>query len=269
MSVAAPSRPQIQTWRTGHLTESAAYLAITAETWEHAFSTAYNHTLAPGGSPWSGQTAHATIVRAHDDRLKVFAVADTLHETAARARSGAAEIEAAQRRALATIARAEEAGLAVHDDLSVSWESSGNDFGDSIGEAEAKIHAAHIWAEALSLVETDTAVANSLTTTAGLGPLPEPPAVGPLEADAVQLPGPRWGATTELPPAPAGKEWHYYWNWGWTLEAPLKNCSTGEKFWDTALIVTGGLGAIFTGPVGFIAGLAVAGEASHELGQCK
>lgn len=71
-----------------------------------------------------------------------------------------------------------------------------------------------------------------------------------------------------LPPAPPGKEWHYYAGGGWSLEDPLKPCSGRHEFWDLALIGGGLLGAVFNGPLGFLGGLIAVGSAGSDLGQC-
>lgn len=71
-----------------------------------------------------------------------------------------------------------------------------------------------------------------------------------------------------LPPAPPGKEWHYYASGGWSLEDALKPCSGQHEFWDVAQIGGGLLGAVFGGPLGFIGGLIAAGAAGSDLGEC-
>jgi hypothetical protein len=214
-----------------------------------------------------GHTAQAVIARAETDRRTVLTIADTLHGVAQQARLGAADIDNARTAALESIDRAESIGLMVNDDLSVYWDSTGNQFADAILESKAQTHADEIWTRARALSSIDTAVANGLTRALGLGDLPAAPEPT-HDGSGAQLIGKSWSAV-QLPPAPPGKEWHYYWNWGWVLEEPLRDCDSSDEFWNLLLVGGGAVSSIFGGPVGFFTGIPTAGAAANELNQCK
>ncbi|BBZ32400.1 hypothetical protein [Mycolicibacterium confluentis] len=159
-----PTRSQIEAWDTSHLTSAARSWSATADQWEASFSTIHQGALAPGGSGWDGATAAATARRTQSDKLTVIGIADDLCAAASTATVGAREISAAKNVVLDAIRRAEDAGLDVGEDLSLSSREEfppGPEYDAKL--AQAKQLAAEIRSAAAALLNSDQAAAGALT----------------------------------------------------------------------------------------------------------
>ncbi|MFA5607744.1 MAG: glycohydrolase toxin TNT-related protein [Leucobacter sp.] len=162
-AVALPTRSQIESWATAHLRQAARQWASTAESWEQSFDVLYRGALAPGGTDFDGATAEAVGQRALSDKLLVVRLADDLAAAASAATTATADIDAAKSSALAAIARAEDAGFDVAEDLSLSSRQEFTDADYAAKLAEAQRLAVEIRSAAAGLARVDAEAATTIT----------------------------------------------------------------------------------------------------------
>ena len=145
-------------------------------TWQEGFDAVNSGILRPGGTEWIGQSADAASARTDRDRVKVVGLAEHLYAAAHIADSGAGQLAAAKRQAVASIGRATDSGFRVSEDLSVrDTVTTTSKPQRLIRDLQSKILAVEIRSQSLQLAATDQAVAARLNTfTAGFGNLPFP-----------------------------------------------------------------------------------------------
>lgn len=167
-SGAAPTRSQVGSWDTSHLTDAATHWTNTAAVWENHFTALSEQIGSPGGAPWEGVAADAAQQRAYTDRMTVIGMADKLHEASAAARAGAREIQSAKQAAVNAINAAEEAGFTVGEDFSVTSRITGGNAATRAAlQAQALTHAASIRTRVGELIAADQQVAGRVTAAAG------------------------------------------------------------------------------------------------------
>lgn len=187
-SAGIATRSQIESWDTEHLLTAAQAWSHVATVWESAFTEVGQQVSNPGGVPWLGLASEAAQHRAYVDRMTVISAADELHAASAIATTGAMEVKSAQQQALSSIARAEVAGFAVGDDLSVTYRGSvGSAVMLAVVQAQAQEFATDISAKAATLAAVDHQVATKIeAATTGVSTLnfgPEPPLEPGPDAD--------------------------------------------------------------------------------------
>jgi hypothetical protein len=205
-----PRLSEIRAWDTRHLTDAAEFWDSTATRWEDGFGEVVRQSYTPADSPWEGAAATAAQERAITDRSKVNAVAARLRTVSADARSGAAELIAAQQRVMSAVARTTAAGFDVGDDLSVTYQDDGTPAAPA-RRLQAESMARDIWQRAADLTATDRRVAERIHRSSneiqslGFGPgmtgpkeAPPPPS-GPRNAKEVH---------DVVDPLPPGKQPH-------------------------------------------------------------
>jgi hypothetical protein len=158
MTTALPTLTQIHGWSVGHLDAAADAWVARAQAWERSYVTVAGQIWHPGGTPWRGAAADAAAQRVVADRRVVIGAVDVLSNAAETARNGATDIRAARHAALQKIAAAQAAGFDVADDLSIGVTSQ--------READAEMHARHIWKAAGALAAVDDKVARSIAEAA-------------------------------------------------------------------------------------------------------
>lgn len=158
---------QIRSWSTTPLTDAAGYWTQTADRWEDTFLTMRNQAQS---ITWHGAGGDALRQRTASDLSTVTGKADQLRQAAGIARSGASDINAAQRSALYAVEDAQNAGFDVGEDLSVSYTDHGGTAAEQAArQAQAEQLATEIWSRAAQLEGADAKVAGQLTTSmAGL-----------------------------------------------------------------------------------------------------
>ncbi len=185
-ATALPTRSQIEAWETAHLGAAARRWTSTAELWDQTFEALHQEALAPGGTQFDGATAAATRQRTLSDKLTVIRIAEDLVAAAAAARTGADSVAAAKSAAVAAIARAEDAGFDVGEDLSLTSRREFTEAEFDAKLAEAQWLAAEIRTAAAGLVTADAGVAAAVTTAVASFaevsfPEPSPPAEAPRD----------------------------------------------------------------------------------------
>jgi hypothetical protein len=156
-----PTRTQINSWRVDHLDSAAEEWTRRAEAWERAYSAVVREVTQPGGTSWEGAAAQAAAQRVITDRRTVLHAADSLHDVAAIARSGATDIRVAQALAQNRIYSAQRADFSIQEDLSII-DNGLSSTSDRKREAVAMRHAENIWHAAQALDTTDRTVAKRL-----------------------------------------------------------------------------------------------------------
>ncbi|MGH3677289.1 MAG: hypothetical protein ACRDU5_16425 [Mycobacterium sp.] len=155
---------EIRNWDTDHLTAGASRWTSAAASWTDAFTVASREARSPGGTDWEGIAAEAAQSRAEADRIRVLGLSDVLNELATTARTGAADVIAARQRVLAVVARADEAGFDVRDDLSVVSRASTGPAGmQAARQAQSHAIAADLGTAASALTAVDRQIAARLS----------------------------------------------------------------------------------------------------------
>jgi hypothetical protein len=205
-----PRLSEVKAWDTRHLTAAAQFWEGTAIRWEDGFGEVVRQSYAPAGSAWEGAAATAAQERALADRSKVNVVATHLRTASAGARSGAAELSAAQQSVMSAVSRATAAGFEVGDDLSVTYEDDGTPRA-AARRTQAESMARDIWQRAADLTALDRRVAKRITESSNeiqslsFGPGMDGPKGAPPPPD-----GPRNAREVHdiVDPLPPGKQPH-------------------------------------------------------------
>jgi hypothetical protein len=162
-----PSLSQIRMWDVDHLVNAATTWRSTADQWQESFSLVANHMPAPGGTPWEGPSGAAAQLRANADAIEVGEIADILRNVSSVASNGADKVDAARRAALDAVERAESAGFAVGEDLSVKSKYTDLTLeAEAARQAQAETLAADIHTKAIALAAADQEVAEKITSAA-------------------------------------------------------------------------------------------------------
>jgi hypothetical protein len=160
-----PTRSQIADWDVGHLEQAASYWTTSANQWEVQFETLFRQAMSPGGSVWEGRAADAAQHRTYADLVEVRGAADNLRRAAVAARRGADELVYARANALKAVVGAEQAGLVVGEDLSVTVAlTTGSAPRQSRQLASARQRADEIAARVIELSAVDKRIADTITT---------------------------------------------------------------------------------------------------------
>jgi hypothetical protein len=154
----APSLSEIRAWDVTHLENAAKDWATTAEHWESSFTSIHRASVSPGGTVWEGFAAEAAQASTFADLVRVRALADVLHESAAIARRGAETLYSAKQSVLDAVKDARAAGYVVSEDLSVTAPR-----GDVVAKAQAQVCAAHIQERAFRLATHDKEIAAKIS----------------------------------------------------------------------------------------------------------
>lgn len=116
---AAPTLSKIRNWDVTHLENAAEYWRSLADQCDHAFNSAYQGSLSPGGTVWEGPAAQAAEARSLADMRVVSGLSDALRAAAQVADNGAGDLRNAQQGILLEVKEAEAAGLTVSESFSI------------------------------------------------------------------------------------------------------------------------------------------------------
>ncbi|WP_284236020.1 hypothetical protein [Mycobacterium antarcticum] len=167
MASPSPTKSQLQSWQSAHLSDAAARWRESASESEDAFDRHRANVAAPGGTEWVGTAKDAAVQRVTTD-LAVVRQQSAMQAAAAEiAERGAGDVRAAQRAALDAIDDAERDGFTVAENLSVI---DARDFDPDtavVRHRAAMEHAEYIRWHAERLVQTDRLVGDQLTENAG------------------------------------------------------------------------------------------------------
>lgn len=258
------TRSAIEAMDTSALEDAAAHWSRVAGRWDESHAKLITAVSYPGGGEWEGEAAEAALAHVHRLRAGAMLAIDALYAGAATAREGADELAWCREQVTAAVTAATDEGFTVGEDFSVSDSTRVAPAMLAARQVAAQAHAVAIRSAVVTLADTDEAVAGDLTSKTGDIQMMD----GPL--NAVDENGqPVDTSSGKLPPAPPGKEWHYYVGWGYRLEDPLEDCSGGHQFWDVAGI--GGIiaGLPFGGAVGAVGGIPALGGLINDLDHCK
>lgn len=115
-----PTKPEIESWETSHLSEAAISWRTAATASEGAFDQHRQNIASPGGTTWEGDAKDAALDRVTKDVAVVGRQNGVLREAAGLAENGAHDIKAAKDKAVEAITAAENDGFTVGEDLTVT-----------------------------------------------------------------------------------------------------------------------------------------------------
>ncbi|MBB4854780.1 hypothetical protein HNP40_002172 [Mycobacteroides chelonae] len=158
-----PTRSQIESWQTDHLSQASVRWNAAAAQIEQLSSQHARNVEAPAGTLWTGQSAETASGQVSSDHKLALSQADTLRSAATTARIGAEDLAAIKANALDAVAQAEREGFHVAQDLSVTdarpKKSGANEHGREQAAAE---HQTFIRWRASQLHQADQNIARSL-----------------------------------------------------------------------------------------------------------
>jgi hypothetical protein len=161
-----PGLSQVKAWSPDYLDRAATQWSSTATTWDDAYAEAFRQAQSPGGTVWTGDAADAAVETVRLDKAQVIGASDALQAAATAAPAGSGELSAARESVQEAVSAAENAGFTVGEDYSVTPRQAVLAYVKAAQQAAAQSFAADIRAQVLTMMTTDTQVADQITSAA-------------------------------------------------------------------------------------------------------